>query len=393
MGFTFVHAADLHLDTPFIGLSHLPVRLREQIQESTFTAFQHLIQLCIEEQADFLVLSGDIYNSADRSLRSQLRFRDGLENLASHGISSYIIHGNHDPLDGYRARLHWPEGVHVFEGREVESVPFKKDGQEVARLYGVSYSTNHVKDNLAAKFHRGLHESFAIGLLHTNVGEMTEHGNYAPCTIRDLQRSGMDYWALGHIHARSVLKQGNPTIVYPGNTQGRSFKETGEKGCYLVRVEGGIPTLTFQPLDAVRWFDLAVDARDCHTEQELLVLLDEQLNECVRHAAGRSVITRIGLRASESLSFILKQQGTIDDLLSRYRELSDPFIWTQSITVRYSNSLRMDDPFLIEMYRWVDQLKQDPQLLSELLEEASTPLVYEHRLGSKWLAQAFDDIE
>ncbi|WP_167577469.1 DNA repair exonuclease [Ammoniphilus sp. YIM 78166] len=384
MDFTFVHAADLHLDTPFVGLSQLPPPLRERIHESTFQAYDELIQFCIDERVDFLVLSGDIFNSADRSLRAQLRFRDGLARLSSQGISSYVIHGNHDPLDGYRARLDWPEGVHIFEGDRVESVPFMKAGREQARIYGISYATSHVQENLAPLFRRETHDVFAIGILHTNVGSVSAHGNYAPCSIEDLNKAGMDYWALGHIHARNVLKQANPVIVYPGNTQGRSFKETGEKGCYLVRVENGLPSLHFKPLDKVRWFDLRIDASGCHTEQQLISLLDEHMNDCMQHAGGGSVITRVTLVENEWLSSVLKKQSVMEDLLLRYREVSEPFLWTQSIGV-VSPQLHIEDPFLLEMADWVNRLKQDSSLARELLQDAQAPLVLEHRLGSKWL--------
>lgn len=384
MDFTFVHAADLHLDTPFVGLSQLPPPLRERIHESTFQAYDQLIQFCIDEQVDFLVLSGDIYNSADRSLRAQLRFRDGLARLSSQGISSYVIHGNHDPLDGYRARLDWPQGVHIFEGDRVESVPFIKAGREEARIYGISYPTSHVEENLASLFRRQPHEAFAIGVLHTNVGSLSAHGNYAPCTIEDLNKTGMDYWALGHIHARNVLKQVNPAIVYPGNTQGRSFKETGEKGCYLVRVENGLPSLHFKPLDRVRWFDLQIDASCCQTEQQLISLLDQRMEDCMQQAGEASVITRITLVESEWLSSTLKKQSVIQDLLLRYREVGEPFLWTQSIRIT-SPHIHIEDPLLFEMTEWVNRLKQDSSLLSEWLQEAQAPLVIEHRLGSKWL--------
>ncbi|MEW9669083.1 metallophosphoesterase [Ammoniphilus sp. 3BR4] len=384
----FVHAADLHLDTPFVGLSQLPPLIREQIQESTFQSYQRLIDFCIEEQVDFLLLSGDIYNSSDRSLRAQLRFKEGLEKLASFGISSYVIHGNHDPLDGYRARLTWPEQVHFFGGEEVEAIPHRKQGRELARIYGISYLTNHVTDNLAKRFQREPHDSYAIGLLHANVEGMAAHGNYAPCTLEELQKTGMDYWALGHIHKRQVLRKGSPAIVYPGNLQARSFKETGEKGCYLVQVDSlGDFRLTFQATDNIRWYDAAIDLGMCQTEQDFLEAMDEQMADWKQQAQGRSVIARLTVLVTKGLAQIFSKQGMMSDLLERYREINSPFFWLQTIQLRTSSSSLADDPFLMEMQGWIDRMKQDPELQRKLLQEAQGPLMYEHRLGSKWLSE------
>ena len=236
MGFTFIHAADLHLDTPFIGLSHLPQNVREVVKESTFAALDNLVQLCWDQKVDFLIIAGDVYDAADRSLSAQLRFQQAMQRLDSQGIQVFIAHGNHDPLDGYRARLVWPENVHMFSSEEVKAIPFIKNNKEEARIYGISYPTSQVTERLVRRFDRDPDTPYAIGVLHTNVGSDPQHGNYAPSTIEELINARMDYWALGHIHTRQVLRTNHPTIVYPGNIQARSMKETGEKGCILVRV-------------------------------------------------------------------------------------------------------------------------------------------------------------
>lgn len=390
----FVHAADLHLDTPFVGLSQLPPLIREQIQESTFRSYQRLIDYCIEEGVDFLLLSGDIYNASDRSLRAQLCFKEGLEKLASLDISSYVIHGNHDPLDGYRARLAWPKQVHFFHGDEVQAIPYLKHGQELARIYGISYLTNHVTDNLAKKFHRGPHDSYAIGMLHTNVEGMASHGNYAPCTLEELQRTGMDYWALGHIHKPQILRKESPVIVYPGNLQGRSFKETGTKGCYLVQVDSqGNFSLNFQAMDSIRWHDAALDLDGCQTEQELFDVLDEHMANWKQQAEGRSVIGWLTVLVPKGMAQVFSKQARITDLLERYREIDTPFFWLQGIEFRTASSSIAEDPFLLEMQEWIGRIKQDPKLQRELLLEAHAPLIHEHRLGSKWLSQLNDQEE
>lgn len=386
MKFSFIHAADLHLDTPFVGLTALPSVIREQLKDSTFAAYQRLIQLCLDKQVDFLVLSGDIYNSKERSLRAQLAFQQGLQRLSEAGISAYVIHGNHDPLDGYRARLRWPENAHFFSGEKVEAVPFFKQGKEVARIYGMSYATGQITDNLAANYVKEADSPYAIGILHTNVGGTVMHANYAPCSMEDLLISRMDYWALGHIHTRQVIKPDSPSIVYPGNIQGRSWKETGEKGCYYVEVNDEEQSkLTFYPLDLVRWYDLRIPLETPASEQELIDRLDEEVGAIVMDAEGRSVIARFHIEAHEQWNSVLSRQGLLEDLLHRYRQEGNPFAWLQRISIEYHSS-QEEDPLLAEMRECLQELIQNPTSWDEFLHEAWSPLCYEHRLGSKWLS-------
>ena len=201
----FVHAADLHIDSPFSGIGDVDVRVANRLREATYDAFQNLVELCLESHADFLVIAGDVYDGADRSVRAQLRFRDGLSRLAEKGIQTFVVHGNHDPLDGWPSSLAWPDGVHIF-GVDPEWKNIEKNGEVVAAVQGMSYPTRKVTDNLALKFCPPQSGSiFTIGLLHANVGANSAHPNYAPCTVEDLSTSGIDYWALGHVHTRQKI--------------------------------------------------------------------------------------------------------------------------------------------------------------------------------------------
>jgi DNA repair exonuclease SbcCD nuclease subunit len=226
--FSFIHTADLHLDSPFKGISEISGEISLELAEATFESFNKIIDLCIEKQVEFLLITGDIYDGADRSLRAQLRFRDGLKRLSDAGIKTYIVHGNHDPLDGWSANLDWPENVHIFNGKSVEKVSVEKDGKELAQIYGISFHTRKIKTNLADKFPEIPHSEkdlFTIGMLHCNVGTNTEHETYAPCTVQDLITRNFDYWALGHIHKKAIINAENPMVVYPGFIQKRLAPE------------------------------------------------------------------------------------------------------------------------------------------------------------------------
>ncbi len=257
MRFSFVHAADLHLDSPFRGLPTSD-RLRRVFQDATFRAFARVVDLCLQEKVCFLVLAGDLYDAKDRSVRARLFLRDQLLRLDAAGIRTFIVHGNHDPLTRDVAALGLPPSVKVF-GDRWEEATVEVDGAVIARVQGISFGQEKVTADLSRHFVRGGAE-FSVGLLHCNLGGDAAHDNYAPCTAADLEERGLDYWALGHVHTRAEHPVGGGAVaVYPGNIQGRHANETGERGCVLVSVEGRQTTRRFVPTDVVRWHRLPID--------------------------------------------------------------------------------------------------------------------------------------
>ncbi len=331
--FTFVHAADLHLDSPFVGLGRQSnPHVQAALVDATFAAFDAVVALCERVGADALLIAGDVFDADDRSLRAEHRFRERLSALAARGIPSFVVHGNHDPLSPGSTRG-WGAGVHVFGGR-VSSVPLRRGGLEVARIHGISFTRREVVDNLALRFRRGT-EPFAIGLLHTNVDGDTDHRPYAPCTLSDLTTSGFDYWALGHVHAPSVLRRADPLVVYAGTPQGRHRKERGPRGCLVVRVRGGVPEPEFVPLDVVRWEAVEVTIEGLDDATFLVGRITDELR-ARRHAAGRSLVACLRISGEGPVHRALAVPGCLDDVLRDVeRDLTDEggFVVVESVTV------------------------------------------------------------
>lgn len=267
--FSFIHCADLHLGEPFAGLRAGDVGpWTDAIGQATFKAFGNVVSLAIDKSVDAILISGDVYNSDHHSLAAQMAFARELYRAAQAGIQIFIIHGNHDPEEAWQADIPLPPSVHIFSSDHVEAVPLMKNGERAATVYGISYRSMHVKDNLARQFHKNENDEFAIGMLHTEVGN--SQSDYAPCTVDDLKQAGMDYWALGHVHTRRIVNE-KPYIVYPGNTQGLDITESGERGCYLVDVGAfGTVTVEFHDTDVIRWMDMPVDISEWQTPQELI---------------------------------------------------------------------------------------------------------------------------
>ncbi|MCP4270127.1 MAG: DNA repair exonuclease, partial [Candidatus Brocadiaceae bacterium] len=215
----FIHCADLHLDSPFQGLTTKEPSLANRFKHVTNDSFVKIIDLCLSEKVDFLTIGGDTFDGSDRSLCAQILLRDQFERLCKASIAVVIVAGNHDPLSDWLTEIQFPDNVHLLEGDKVETFPIEKDGRVVAFIYGISYKVSNVTENLSLKFQSDEKDTFSIGMLHANVGSRKEHAVYAPCTINDLKTGNMNIWLLGHIHAPEVICK-KPLMLYPGNIQG-----------------------------------------------------------------------------------------------------------------------------------------------------------------------------
>jgi DNA repair protein SbcD/Mre11 len=268
--FRFVHVADLHLDTPFACARAESPKIADALRAATFRAWQRVVEVSIENEAAFVVVAGDIYDASQKSLRAQLRFREGLDLLSRNEISVFVTHGNHDPLDSVSASVPPPSNTFVF-GDEVETREVRRNGQLLARVTGISHPEKNESRNLARLFPAPTKDEvgvFELALLHCNVGADTGHDPYAPCALDDLVTAGYHYWALGHVHERRILSR-SPSVVYPGNTQGRSLREAGPRGCMLVQVEGSevLGEPKFIETDSVRWLSADVQADRLRTHR------------------------------------------------------------------------------------------------------------------------------
>lgn len=398
--FRFIHAADLHLDSPFAGMSGLTDHVRKHLQQSTFIALDRMVQLAVREKVDFVVISGDVYDSSNTSLRAQLRFMEALEVLDQERIPVYIIHGNHDPLDSPRLAVTLPERVHVF-GPEPESVTVvrRKDGQEAAVITGMSYPTSKVKENISLRYNKKASgsELFHIGLLHANVDGDQEHETYAPCMKKDLIAAGYHYWGLGHIHSRRTLQE-SPYIVYPGNIQGRNIRETGPKGCYLVDVtEAGTVNLCFQELDTVRWFDTEISIDSCRDPEEFRLNIERLLAGMSRSYSSGLSMARIRITGRGPIHRELEDGFILEDLLTELRRREDNrgrsagfegCVWVESFCLESGAEIQLkqllqEDSFIGELLRLaeVEIAAQDSRdgvvvhALKPLMEQAEVRLL------------------
>ncbi len=262
----FVHAADLHLDSPFVGLSgRLGNAFGDLAVRASLESMGRLFALAREHDADFMVIAGDLYDGAKVGVRAKVAFLQEVRAAAAHGLRVLVALGNHDPVDEtwYRDG-ELPENLHIFAPGDPETVSFLARSGRRVEVTGVSYRQRRETENLALRFPPADPASLSVAVLHANVGGDPNHDSYAPASLDDLTRLGYDYFALGHIHRQAVLAE-RPMVAYSGTLQGRSMKESelGSKGAILVRHS---PTeelsAEFVELAAVRFERIEVEVPD-----------------------------------------------------------------------------------------------------------------------------------
>ena len=377
----FAHLADLHLDTPFHGIGAVDPAIQSSLAEASLQAWDRTVDICLQQRLDFVLIAGDVYDQEEAGVRAQLRFLRGLQRLSAAAIPVFVIHGNHDPQGGrWPAIKEWPAGVTVFGHDRVDVIPVERDGHTLALVHGTSYPVRHVTENLALRFRRRDEPVYQIGLLHASVGDHPEHGVYAPCSLDDLRRSGLDYWALGHVHTRQTLCGDAPAAVYPGNLQARHPGEQGPRGFYVVEAERDHPPLlTFQPCDLWRFATLSLDLGGAP-----LSSVDQVAAHLLRAAqdrqGDRGLIARAELTGPTPLHADLNRTGVRDDLLRDLREQAHGAgdLWWDELTIRtrplQDRAKRMEAAdFVGDLLRWSEAHRPEaPARVAALLAELRT---------------------
>jgi DNA repair protein SbcD/Mre11 len=367
----FIHAADLHLDSPFRGLANANPRLRDTLQSATVGALEAIVDHTIKSKSDFLVIAGDLYDSADRSLRALVSFRRQMERLAERDISVYIVHGNHDPLNGWGSGFQLPPNVTTFTGKP-RTEPVIRRGKEIARVTGVSYARERVTENLAAAMHPEEDSPYSVGVLHANVGGQTGHADYAPVTLDELVHSGFHYWALGHVHSRTVLSTEPAAVAYPGNPQGRNARETGARGCLQVDVDqNGRPHLEFVEMNRARWEHLEVSIREITTIDNLITVLMDRGSEAAAGFDGPTVI-RVSLIGNGPLHRDLQRDGMAEELCEQLQST----VCTECVRIATGPeldfaSLTATESLVADFLKLADRALADPEIRQKLADSLS----------------------
>ncbi len=291
----FLHAADVHLDSPLRGLARYEGAPAGEIRAATRRAFENLISLALEEEVAFVLLAGDLYDGDWKDYNTGLFFAAQMARLGEAGIRAFVVAGNHDAASQITKVLRPPSNVKVFSTRRPETALLDDVGGLEVAIHGQGFAHAAVAEDLAAGYPPAVPRRFNIGLLHTSLDGRPGHASYAPTTAGALRARGYDYWALGHVHAREVVAK-EPWIVFPGNLQGRHARETGAKGATLVTVDDrGAARLAHRDLDVFRWAAATVDLAGAATGSEALDRVRAALEAELASSGGLPLAVRLRL--------------------------------------------------------------------------------------------------
>jgi DNA repair exonuclease SbcCD nuclease subunit len=327
--FRFVHTADLHLDSPLRSLALRDPGLSELVGTATRTALSRIVDLCLSEQVDALLIAGDLYDGDQTSMKTAVFLARELRRLDAAGIRTFVVRGNHDAEARITRELVLP--AHVFGGK-AGIVELDLPGATVA-IHGLSFSERVAPENPLPRFRPPKPGAINVGMLHTSLGGAPGHDRYAPCSLAELQATGFDYWALGHIHVRSEYP-GRPHVVMPGIPQGRDIGEVGETSVTLaaIRADGAVTTER-RSVAVARFERVPVAAGGVTDWRELVARLQAALRTARRDLAGENLILRPAIEGPTPLAARARRDA--DALAGEARSVAEELgsVWIDRVEI------------------------------------------------------------
>ena len=369
MNFTFLHCADIHLGSPMSGLALKDGAVAEKFAAACRESFADLVTRAIEAKVAFVLIAGDLYDGDWQDNGIGLFFNRQAARLARADIPIYLIKGNHDAESVVTRTIPLPDNVIQFSTRRAET--HELPALKVA-IHGRSFPDRAVTENWAVDYPAPRDGWLNIGMLHTSCEGNARHATYAPCSVAELVSRGYDYWALGHIHAYQVLHR-DPWIVYPGNTQGRSVRETGEKGAVFVDVvDGRIAAERRVIVDRARWVEAVIDVTSAATTAEALAKVGADMRPLLDAARGRTVAARVRLVGETALDHALRAgRGQLfDDILAFAQQAHDD-AWLEKLsleTIFPARAGSSHDLSSIDLDAMMADCLDDPGLREKALE-------------------------
>ncbi len=368
----FIHAADLHLDSPLHGLVRYEGVPAAEMRDATRRALENLVAFATAEPVDFLLIAGDVYDGDWRDYSTGLFFARKMTRLRDAGIRVFLIKGNHDAASVITRELRLPENVFVFSAQGAQTALLHELG---VAIHGQSYGSAAVTQDLAAEYPSAVAGFFNIGLLHTSVEGRPGHERYAPCSYAGLRSKGYDYWALGHVHEREVLGR-DPWVVFPGNLQGRNIRETGSKGCLLVTVEDRhVVSANHVAVDAARWLRQAVDLQGAESPQDVLTRVESALQDAIGRAEGRILAVRLVLEGvcGAHRELVLRAEHWESQLRMTANDVGSGQLWLEKVRLETRPLASASDPAarqdgVAELTAYLDQLATDEVELGSYLD-------------------------
>ncbi len=323
-----LHTADLHLDSPLRTLALRDLGLRDAVENATRAALSRIVDVAIAEEVAAVLIAGDLYDGNQTSMKTAAFLIGELQRLDDADISVFLIRGNHDAESRIPAKIAWPANVHVFSAN-AKPVALGDTG---ITIHGISFSESRAPKSLVPRY-RPVAGQVNIALLHTSLGGAAGHDPYAPCSISDLVETGFDYWALGHIHKRSVHHE-NPFVVMPGMPQGRDIGEDGEKSATLICIEDGQIRLEERATSALVFRRAECDLSEAETIADVLT----KIRQSIRNQVGETpTVLRLTLTGQTPAAWQVRRDA---DLINESAQDAAPVgrVWIDKVVLQLSTT-------------------------------------------------------
>ena len=221
-----LHCADLHFDTPF---KELTKEISQNSKEELLQVFKNIIDLTINEKVQVLLIAGDVFDNLTVNKNTLFFISNQLKRIEN--VRVFISPGNHDPYNekSFYKMINWPDNVYIFKG--------KMQSKEIEELnlvvWGAGFNNNYEHEGLINEINIDK-SKINIMVIHGEIESGNSKNEYNPIYLRDIEKTGIEYVALGHRHKFSgILKSGNTNYAYSGCPQGRGFDEEGERGIII----------------------------------------------------------------------------------------------------------------------------------------------------------------
>lgn len=383
----FIHAADLHLDTPFSGLEQTSKPLAEKLRQAPFQSLAKLVDLALEETVDFVLFAGDLYNTEQVNIKAQSLFIEQMKRLEEASIPVLLIRGNHDYItdEANTLSLPFPKNIKTYT-EDVKTHIIKTAEKERVAVTGFSYNSQWVFDRKIRDYPKKRQDvDLQIGLLHGSLeGVETKQGNYAPFSISELREKNYDYWALGHIHQRQQIST-NPLAYYSGNIQGLQKNETGEKGCLLVEWTTREQNVQFVPTAPMVWETRDLEISEATNVSELFTLIRDNTSEL---SYTEDILIDLTLHADDTANEKIVHFVQTQDFKEQLeKQLNLPKVWLASVSFVFEEG--EDRQTLEALY---------PDVWEKVLEQTEDPTVFREmtegifdQIPKKYLNEPMDD--
>jgi len=231
----FAHLADCHLGS----------WRQEELQQLNFQSFQKAISICLEEKVEFILISGDLFDSAYPSIEILKETFAEFRKIKDANIPVYIIAGSHDFSASGKTFLDVLEKAGFCKNVEQSQIEDDKIKihphmhNEIA-IFGYSGKKSGMEMQDIEKIRFTSFHPFTIFMIHTTISDVV--GTIPMESVDKLKLPLANYYAMGHIHKPFETSEANSIYVYPGPIYPNNFQELADLkhgSFHLVEIQAG----------------------------------------------------------------------------------------------------------------------------------------------------------